>query len=767
MNNIRKSVLGLCLFLVAALSGVAWGQAAGVSPSDCVSVRYITALWLSSSGKKVAYLLKAPNIQQNRNDYQLFVRSLGTSASAERKLVLTGAAISDVHWLNDDRRIAVLMGNAAGNKTRLVIVDTSTNKLQQLSGTQSSIESYSIDSTGSTIAYTVPETENADKKVLGMSSDDIARGYRIAPGPDMTAGVVARSIYILRRKGDGEWSSPSLVTIENPFTHVKTTHLPFARSLSLSPNGKQLLFNYYSDSIPDKWKQDPALKSFLNSEQFDIMVLYDIGKGTTSLAINSLYPASTPLWSADNRSFLVNSPSPIGSRWQAEDVRAHRASGADANLFKVDVESGQVEEVFIHVPFHHEGPLAWRPDGDVILRSGFARIIRLHRAGDSWEQIDQIDLGQSDQDLFSLLASNGSEIIGTRETITTPPELVEYAMDQRQLHILTNLNPELARDRLASVETEHWITGGGLAVTGYLFLPPHYDPAKRYPLVIQTKGDSGWFACDSGENHDPSFAPQPIATAGMMYLVRGQSVDWKFQDDLDNRPKDYPGGIGEAVQQMDIWDSAVDMLEKKGRIDSSKVGIVGFSRTGWEVEFDLAHAHTRYAAATVADNVQYSLSDYWLYPWLDGDYERMYGGPPYGATLENWEKYSISFNLERIHTPMLLEMMGYGAHEDLPFKWPGTIPRNLINRYEITKGLSRLGKPFEMYYYPEEQHQLDHPKARVASLQRNLDWYRFWLQGYERPNAEDPDQYKRWEHLKGLQDDEDKAASQPTVAKPN
>jgi hypothetical protein len=36
------------------------------------------------------------------------------------------------------------------------------------------------------------------------------------------------------------------------------------------------------------------------------------------------------------------------------------------------------------------------------------------------------------------------------------------------------------------------------------------------------------------------------------------------------------------------------------------------------------------------------------------------------------------------------------------------------------------------------------PQARLASVQRNLDWYRFWPQSYERPNPEDPDQYVRW-----------------------
>ena len=142
----------------------------------------------------------------------------------------------------------------------------------------------------------------------------------------------------------------------------------------------------------------------------------------------------------------------------------------------------------------------------------------------------------------------------------------------------------------------------------------------------------------------------------------------------------------------------------------------------------------------------------------------MYGGPPYGATLKNWLDYSISFNLDKIHTPLLMENMGYGEHDDTP----GKIPTSLADAYEVFTGLKHLGRPVEMYYYPEDVHQPNHPAARLATLQRNVDWYRFWLQGYERANPEDPDQYKRWEHLRELRDADNKttALSVTNHAKP-
>jgi dipeptidyl aminopeptidase/acylaminoacyl peptidase len=231
-----------------------------------------------------------------------------------------------------------------------------------------------------------------------------------------------------------------------------------------------------------------------------------------------------------------------------------------------------------------------------------------------------------------------------------------------------------------------------------------------------------------------------------MYLIRTVASDHDFEAEWSKRPKGYPGAVNEAVQQMNIWDSAVEALSERGMIDPTKVGIIGYSRTGWYVEFALEHARTRYAAATVADSSEYSLSEYWMYPSMAKDGERIYGGPPYGKSLENWQAYSTSFNLDKIKAPLLIEEMGYGLHNDIN----GEVPTNLAIRYEIFSGLRRLGKAVEMYYYPEEQHQPDHPKARLASLERNLDWYRFWLLGVEDESPAKADQYSRWRDLNRL-----------------
>ena len=73
--------------------------------------------------------------------------------------------------------------------------------------------------------------------------------------------------------------------------------------------------------------------------------------------------------------------------------------------------------------------------------------------------------------------------------------------------------------------------------------------------------------------------------------------------------------------------------------------------------------------------------------------------------------------------------------------------------YEFFVSLNRQGKPVELYFYPNGEHALDTPFERVASLQRNVDWFRFWMQGYEGKAPEyDPEQYIRWRKLREQQE---------------
>ncbi|MFC5526776.1 hypothetical protein ACFPPA_13625 [Rhodanobacter ginsengisoli] len=54
----------------------------------------------------------------------------------------------------------------------------------------------------------------------------------------------------------------------------------------------------------------------------------------------------------------------------------------------------------------------------------------------------------------------------------------------------------------------------------------------------------------------------------------------------------------------------------------------------------------------------------------------------------------------------------------------------------------------EVYVFPNELHQKFQPHHKLAVYQRNLDWFRFWLQGYEDPAPDKAGQYRTWRTMR-------------------
>lgn len=78
--------------------------------------------------------------------------------------------------------------------------------------------------------------------------------------------------------------------------------------------------------------------------------------------------------------------------------------------------------------------------------------------------------------------------------------------------------------------------------------------------------------------------------------------------------------------------------------------------------------------------------------------------------------------------------------------------------------LRYLQKPVALQLLNSDEHVLTNPNARMASQGGSVDWFRFWLQGYEDPDPTKVNQYRRWEKLCDMQ--KAQAADPPTFCVP-
>jgi dipeptidyl aminopeptidase/acylaminoacyl peptidase len=193
----------------------------------------------------------------------------------------------------------------------------------------------------------------------------------------------------------------------------------------------------------------------------------------------------------------------------------------------------------------------------------------------------------------------------------------------------------------------------------------------------------------------------------------------------------------EAPRQMSAYEGAIDYLDDRGIIDRNRVGIIGFSRTQYYVEYALTHSPYRFAAATVADGFDGGYLQYLVNPYAKRDWMTVNGGDPFDATFDLWKERSPSFTVDRLHTPIRLE--GYGGIAAVLGNW------------EWYAKLILLDRPVDMIYLPGGTHLLVKPWERLTSQQGNVDWFCFWLKGERNPDPRLRDQYDRWDEMRELQ----------------
>jgi hypothetical protein len=75
-------------------------------------------------------------------------------------------------------------------------------------------------------------------------------------------------------------------------------------------------------------------------------------------------------------------------------------------------------------------------------------------------------------------------------------------------------------------------------------------------------------------------------------------------------------------------------------------------------------------------------------------------------------------------------------------------------------------KPVDLIYFPHGTHIHQKPLERLESQQGSVDWFRFWLQGYEDPDPAKRAQYKRWRALQRAMPSTDAVAKRAAQSLP-
>jgi dipeptidyl aminopeptidase/acylaminoacyl peptidase len=318
--------------------------------------------------------------------------------------------------------------------------------------------------------------------------------------------------------------------------------------------------------------------------------------------------------------------------------------------------------------------------------------------------------------------------IFVKEGINDPPVVVATDDRTNLSRVIWDPNPQLRRIKLGEASVYKWKDKTGRDWVGGLYKPPDYVPGTVYPLVIQAGSFSENAFFPSG-SWPTSFAAQELAAVGFVVL---QVENCSLRSTTE-----------EAPCQVSGYESAVEQLTRDRVVDPSRLGIVGFSRNCYYVLQTLTTSGLKFQAASITDGVTYSYFNYVTTLGLDGEdsaahgAEAVIGAAPIGTGLNRWLMRSPGFNLDKVAAPLVVAVANR--------------PLDVVGMWDIYAVLHYLHKPVDFIVRNSDEHVFTNPGQRLLSQGNTVEWFQFWMQGYEDPDPSKVEQYSRWRELRKLQ----------------
>jgi dipeptidyl aminopeptidase/acylaminoacyl peptidase len=244
---------------------------------------------------------------------------------------------------------------------------------------------------------------------------------------------------------------------------------------------------------------------------------------------------------------------------------------------------------------------------------------------------------------------------------------------------------------------------GDTSVESRVWLPPGFDETKKYPMILEVHGGPNAAFYDA-------FTPihQVLATAGYVVLAVNPRGSASYGNDFTMAVLGDWGG----EDYLDIM-AAVDEMTSRQYVDSSRLGIHGYSYGGFMTSWTIGHTN-RFKAAVVGapcTNLSslYGTSDIGV-AWG----EHQWGGMR-KDNLDVYYEHSPITYAPNVTTPVLL------LHGESDVRCP------IEQSEQYFVALKRLGKEAEFIRFPNCSHlftRQGHPKMREEYLSRMLAWFK-------------------------------------------
>lgn len=347
-----------------------------------------------------------------------------------------------------------------------------------------------------------------------------------------------------------------------------------------------------------------------------------------------------------------------------------------------------------------------RNDGKIYFTADDRDYIHLYQMEPATGKITQVMTGE-DIVLNCSLADDAPVGVFTGESASNAARSYVLNTRTRRASLYEDFSAKQLEDVVLG-ECQGWdfVNSRGDTINGRYYLPPHFDPSKKYPMIVYYYG-----GCTPTSRHFATRYPMNVyAAMGYVVYVVNPSGAAGFGQEFSSR---HVNTAGEGVAE-DIIEGTRLFARQHAFVNEKKIGCIGASYGGFMTQYLQTKTDIFAAAishAGISDHTSYWGEGYWgysysevsmadSYPWTD---KRLY------------VDQSPLFNADKIHTPLLF-LHGV-ADTNVP----------VGESIQMFNALKLLGRETAFVAVEGENHWIMNYAKRMKWQNTIFAWFAKWL----------------------------------------
>ena len=688
MKYIALLILILCSTILFAQKN------ASVSFEKWISLKGVFSPLISPDGRTIVYAVGSTDWANNSYDNELW---MSRDSEASVQLTRTNKNSSSGARFTPDSRFVSFLADR-GEKTQLFIISVFGGEAMQVTKDEDGINGYEWHPDGSKIVYVKAEQDSKKDKTLkerfgafGVEGEEYKQNHLWLLNFHYDSIVLAGQVPCYTTKVDSTKKDSIKKEAATKIKGQECFTLPVAKRLTegdftvsgfaWNPDGKSIAFNR---------QRNPLINSGITAD----IAAIDVATKKMTIFISNPTGDFFSRWSPDGKAFVYSSSLNDSTTFYFKNNR----------LFIYDISSKTSREIAQDID-ENKFVVDWNKQGLFLgaFEKTKQKVYTVDTKTGNTKSIN-IPLDLVGTASFS---RNTENIALSGRNYANLNEIYLWRLNQ-PLKKITNNSVQIANWNTPVNEVISWKSTDGAVIEGVLLKPKNYDAKKKYPLLIVIHGG-------------PTGIDLPDPASGYVYPL----MQWVEKGALVLRVN-YRGsaGYGEKFRSLnvrnlgvgDMWDvmSGIDYLNKKGMIDTTKMGSMGWSQGGYISAF-LTTNTNMFKAISVGAGISN-----WVTYYVNTDitpFTRQYLQATPWSDMDIYTKTSPMTNINKATTPTLIQ------HGEFDRRVP------LANAYELYRGLQDKGVPSKLIVYKGFGHGINKPKERLAAVWHNWQWFNKYIFG--------------------------------------